>query len=182
MVEAGLSHVRFLQTDASEISSDVLFDAVVGRYILMFLPDPTSVLRSLALLIRSGGTLAFQEPDWTGFLEDVAPLPLWSAGASLLVETLRRCGTNTHMGNVLSHALREAGLPAPAVRIDCLIGSESWLPDCLHSLRATMMDLGLSLDALGDFDTLQDRLGGEVSAFKVRTPLPNIVSAWSRRP
>jgi hypothetical protein len=44
------------------------------------------------------------------------------------------------------------------------------------------MELGLSLDALGDFDTLQERLGGEVSAFKARTPLPSIVSAWSEKP
>jgi SAM-dependent methyltransferase len=182
MVEARLAHVTLLQSDAGDVSSDELFDAAVGRYILMFLPDPASVLRSLARFVRPGGALAFQEPDWTRFLEEAAQLPLWSAGASLLVETLRRCGTNTDMGNALSHAFQEAGLPAPAVRTDCLIGSESWLPDCLNSLRPTMMELGLSLDALGDFNTLQERLNGEVSTFKARPPLPNIVSAWSHRP
>jgi SAM-dependent methyltransferase len=182
MAEAGVVHVTFVQSDADEISSDELFDAAVGRYILMFLPDPASVLRSIARFVRPGGALAFQEPDWTCFLEEAARLPLRSAGASLLVETLRRCGTNTEMGNALSHTFQEAGLPAPAVRTDCLIGSESWLPDCLHSVRPKMMELGLSLEALGDFDTLQERLSGEVSAFKARTPLPNIVSAWSQRP
>jgi SAM-dependent methyltransferase len=182
MVEAGLVHVTLLQSDAGVLSSDELFDAAVGRYILMFLPDPVSVLRSIARFVRPGGTLAFQEPDWTCFLEEVARLPLWSAGASLLVETLQRCGTNTNMGNALSRTFQEAGLPAPAVRSDCLIGSESWLPDCLHSVRPRMMELGLSLEGLGDFDTLRERLSGEVSAFKARTPLPSIVSAWSQKP
>jgi SAM-dependent methyltransferase len=179
-VEAGLVHVTFVQSDADAISSDEPFDAVVGRYILMFLPDPVAVLRSLARFVRPEGVLAFQEPDWTSFLEEAARLPLWSVAASLLVKTLQQCGTNTDMGSGLSRVFHQAGLPSPTVRSDCLIGSESWLPDCLHSVRPTMLELGFALDALGDFNSLHERLSGELSAFKARTPLASIVSAWSR--
>jgi len=60
--EAGLRNISFTQADVNQIDSDEPFDAAVGRFILMFLPDPASVLRSLTRLVRPGGVLAFQEP------------------------------------------------------------------------------------------------------------------------
>jgi ubiquinone/menaquinone biosynthesis C-methylase UbiE len=182
MAEAGLRNVSFTQSDAAQIPSDNPFDAAVGRYILMFLPDPISVLRSLSHLVRPGGILAFQEPCWKSFLQQSARLPLWSAGASLLVETFQRSGTNTEMGPALSRVFQEAGLPAPSTHTDTLIGSEQWLPDCLHSLRPQMAQLNLSIEPLGDFETLTERLHTEVKTFKTTTPLPDLVSAWSRKP
>src|SRR5215475_2002405 len=59
---AGLHNVSFIQTDVSEIGSDKLFDAAVGRFILLFLIDPISVLRGVVRLVRFGGVIAFQEP------------------------------------------------------------------------------------------------------------------------
>src|SRR5229473_3955553 len=64
VAEAGLRNVSFTQTDVSEITASEPFDAAVGRFILMWLPDPVSVLRQLSLLVRPGGVLAFQEPAW----------------------------------------------------------------------------------------------------------------------
>ena len=182
MAENEFHNVTFTQTDAGDIPSTEPFDAAVGRYILMFLPDPVLVLRGLSRLVRPRGVVAFQEPDWTSFLQAAARLPLWSTGASLLVETLRRSGTNTQMGLVLSRVFQEAGLPAPTTRTDILTGAESWMPDCLQSIRPRMVELGLSLERLGDFNTLSERLAAEVTAFGTTTPLPAIVSAWSRKP
>src|SRR5215475_15003579 len=54
---AGLLNVSFMQSDVSDISSDKLFDAAVGRFILPFQPDPISVLRGVARLVRLGGGL-----------------------------------------------------------------------------------------------------------------------------
>jgi ubiquinone/menaquinone biosynthesis C-methylase UbiE len=61
--EAGFHNVSFTQSDVSQISNDKLFDAAVGRYILMFLPDPVDALRSLAQLIRPGGVFAHRPSD-----------------------------------------------------------------------------------------------------------------------
>ncbi len=182
MAGAGLRNVSFTQSDAAQIPRDKPFDAAVGRYILMFLSDPVAVLRSLSQLVRSGGVLAFQEPCWKSFLLQSAHLPLWSAGASLLVETFQRSGTNTEMGPALSRVFQEAGLPAPTTQTDTLFGAEHWMPDCLHSLRPQMTQFNLSLESLGDFDTLSERLHAEVKALKTTTPLPALVSAWSRKP
>ena len=79
MAEAGLRNVSFTQSDAAQIPGDKPFDAAVGRYILMFLPNAISVLHSLSHLVRPGGILAFQEPCWKSFLQQAARLPLCSA-------------------------------------------------------------------------------------------------------
>lgn len=52
VADAGLRNVRFVQSDVNQIVCDTLFDGAVGRFILMFLPDPKSVLRSLPLSRR----------------------------------------------------------------------------------------------------------------------------------
>jgi ubiquinone/menaquinone biosynthesis C-methylase UbiE len=182
VAEVGLRNVTFTQSDVNQIPNDKPFDASVGRYILMFLPDPVKVLRSLSRLIRPGGVVAFQEPSWASFLTMCAHLPLWRAGAALLVETFERSGTNTNMGPALSQVFQEAGLPAPTTRTDTLVGAESWMPDCLHSLRPQMTQFNLALEPLGDFATLSDRLQAEVRTRKTATPLPDLVSAWCRKP
>lgn len=182
MAEAGLRNVSFTQSDTAQLPRDKSFDAAVGRYILCFLPDPVAVLRSLSQLVRPGGVLAFQEPCWEAFHRQAARLPLWSAGAALMEETFRRSGTHTQMGPELSRVFQEAGLPPPSTRTDTLHGAEQWMPDCLHSLRPQMRQLNLSLEPLGDFETLSERLHAEVKAFNTTTPLPGLVSAWSRKP
>ena len=78
VAEAGFQNIRFTKTDANQIASDQPFDAAVGRFILMFLPDPASVLRSLTQLVRPGGVVAFQEPTWIPFLASTAQFPLLS--------------------------------------------------------------------------------------------------------
>src|SRR5215831_8751807 len=99
--EAGLHNVSFLSGDVNDIVSDQPFDAVVGRFILMFLPDPVSVLQSAAGLVRPGGVVAFQEPSWAPMLALGSGLPLWSRTRHLIHETLLRCGANREMGLAL---------------------------------------------------------------------------------
>lgn len=92
VTEAGLRNVSFAQSDVSQIPGGTYFDAAVGRFILMWVPDPVSVLRSVSQQVRPGGVVAFQEPYWAPLLALLAPLPLWSATASLIHETFRRSG------------------------------------------------------------------------------------------
>src|SRR6266576_621389 len=56
----GLPNVAFLESDLRSLSFDHPFDAVVGRFILMYLGEPSEVLRLLAMHLRSGGIIAFQ--------------------------------------------------------------------------------------------------------------------------
>lgn len=183
---ADLRNVKFLNTDVNNIVTDEPFDAAVGRFILTFLPDPISVLRSVAGLVRPGGVLAFQEPSWTAMLALGARLPLWSRTRHLIQETLLRCGANPEMGLALYPLFQEVGLPAPKMHLEMPLGSDAdfirLTSDLLCSLRPLAERHGVSLKDLGDFDTLPHRICAEVDAANTVVSLIAVVGAWSRKP
>jgi hypothetical protein len=45
---------------------DQPFDAVVGRYVLQFIPDPSAAVARLSDHLRGGGVMVFHELDWEG--------------------------------------------------------------------------------------------------------------------
>ena len=181
VAEAGLCNVNFWEGDVSQVPDDKPFDAAVGRYILCFLPNPVSILNALSRLVRPGGVFAFQEPCWAPFVKQSQPFSLWSKGASLLDETFRRSGANIEIGSMLSQVFQQAGLPSPSTRTDVLLGAEQWMPDVLQSLLPQMKQFNLSVESLGDFATLSQRLRAEVAKAHGQIPLPSLVSAWCKK-
>lgn len=186
VAEAGLRNVSFIQSDVSQITASKPFDAAVGRLILMWLPDPAFVLRQLSLLVRPGGVVAFQEASWVPIFAISTHLPLWSAAASLMCETLRRSGANPEMGLTLYRIFQEAGLPAPTMQMEVPLGDDpdftGWMYDVICSLRPQIQQLNLSLETLGDFDMLLERLQAEVAASNGVASWMAVVGAWSRNP
>lgn len=185
IAEAGLRNVSFAQSDVSEVRSCNPFDGALGRFILQFVSDPVPVLRSLSQLVRPRGVLAFQEVSYTPFLALSERLPLWSATASLLHETLRRSGANTEIGIELHGMFQEAGLPAPTMRIEMLLGHDPnfirLTYDVLCSLRSKGEQQKVSLEPLGDFNTLPQRLHAEVATSNTVVPFVALVGAWVRK-
>ena len=186
VAEAGLKTVTFVRTDVANFSSDSLFDAAVGRYILQFLPDPVAVLRSLAQTVRPGGIIAFQENSWAPMLALSAHLPLWSATVTLLHEVSVRFGVNMEMGPALHRTFLNAGLPAPRMRLEVELGCDPeftrLLSDAIGSIRPQIEKHNLSLEALGDLGTLQERLQDEVASSLAVVPWVPLVGAWCRIP
>src|SRR5215831_13720950 len=155
---ADLRNVNFLNTDVNNIVTDKPFDAAVGRFILTFLPDPISVVRSVAGLVRPGGVLAFQEPSWTVMLALGARLSLWSRTRHVIHEIIVHSGANPEMGLALYPVFQEVGLPAPKMHLEMALGSDAdfirLTSDLLCSLRPLAEQHGVSLDDLGDLDKL----------------------------
>jgi ubiquinone/menaquinone biosynthesis C-methylase UbiE len=185
VLEAGLRNVSFTQSDVSQITASEPFDAAVGRFILMWLPDPASVLRQLSLLVRPDGVVAFQEPSWAPVFAISTHLALWSAAASLMCETMRRSGANPEMGLAIYRIFQEAGLPAPTMQMEVPLGDDPdfirWMYDVMCSLRPQIQRLSLSLEKLGDFDTLPERLQAEVAASNGVTSWMAVIGAWARK-
>jgi len=184
VIEAGLHNVSFIQADVGEVKCDLLFDAVVGRLILQFVPDPVAALRSLSPLIRPNGVLAFQEVSYAPYLALSAHLPVWLAVASIIHETFRRSGAKTEIGIDLFHMFQEAGLPAPAMVLEMPLGSDPGFTrlvyDLIHSLRPHIQPR--DLETLGEFDTLRQRLEAEVAASQSVVPYMALVGTWCRKP
>ena len=63
--EAGHENVKFIEGDAQTLDLGGRFDALVGRLVLMYLPDPISVLKQLLKRLHHGGIVCFQEIDFT---------------------------------------------------------------------------------------------------------------------
>jgi ubiquinone/menaquinone biosynthesis C-methylase UbiE len=61
-----LGNVLFVEGDPATLTFDRPFDAIVGRYVLMFSPDPGAMLRGIAKHLRPGGVMVFHEVDWIG--------------------------------------------------------------------------------------------------------------------
>jgi 2-polyprenyl-3-methyl-5-hydroxy-6-metoxy-1,4-benzoquinol methylase len=183
---AGLRNVTFRKTDVNQIVGGEQFDAAVGRFILMFLPDPVSVLRSVLRLVRPGGVVAFQEPSWIPMVALGARLPLWSKVLSAIHETFLRSGVNTEMGLDLYAAFQHAGLPAPAMHMDILLGGDAdcmQMPiDVLRSLHPLAQQHNVSLEALGNLETLPERIHSETTRLNTAVNVIPIVSAWSCKP
>jgi ubiquinone/menaquinone biosynthesis C-methylase UbiE len=186
VAEAGLVNISFTQADVNQIVADQPFDAAVGRFILMFLSDPASVLRSLSQLVRPGGIIAFQEPTWVPLLAFGARFSLWSKLLHVIHETFLRSGVNPEMGIALYRMFQEVGLPAPAMHIETPLGSDadftSLICDLLSSVRPLIEQHNVSLEALGNLDTLSDRIQAEVAAANTVGSFVPMVGVWARKP
>jgi len=182
---AGLRNVNFLNTDVNNIVAEEPFDAVAGRFILVFLPDPVSVLRSAVRLVRPGGIVAFQEPSWTAMLALGTRLPLWSRTRQLIHEILLGSGAIPEMGIALYRVFQDAGLPPPKMHLEMPLGNDAdfirLTSDLLCSLRPLAEQHKVYFKELGDLDTLQDRICAEVAAANTVVSLIGVVGAWSRK-
>ena len=89
------------------------------------------------------------------------------------------------MGPPLHNTFQEAGLPAPRMRLEMELGHDPdftrWVSDNLRSVLPQMQKHNLSHEALGDFDTLQERLQDEVAISNTVVPWVGLVGAWCRK-
>ena len=183
--EARLSNITYVEGDIADCAIEGLFDAVVGRFVLQFLPDPARVLRRLSRSLQRGGITAFLECSFAPFVALSAHLPLWSTAVRLAHEVALCHGVRTEMGPELFRTFTDAGMPAPHMRLYMELGYDPdftrWLADSLRSIRPHLNKFRISADPLGDLDTLQARLQAEVASSRTVVPWLSMVGAYSRR-
>jgi ubiquinone/menaquinone biosynthesis C-methylase UbiE len=186
---AGLSHVTFLSGELSELDR-VLdpdlppFDAVVGRFALQFVPDPSAVLRAAAAAARPGALVCFQECD-DHYTYAYPATPLWDQVRTWLLAALDHAGVESRMGLRLYRTFREAGLPEPNLRLEAAIGGGASAPvfvwaDVLRSVIPTLEQAGIATEAEIDPDTLEERLKADLTATGGTMISIVLVGAWSR--
>ncbi|MDX1631720.1 MAG: hypothetical protein R3234_07655, partial [Thermoanaerobaculia bacterium] len=169
--------------------SDEPWDALVGRFVLMYQPDPTETLSALVSRVRSGGRVAFQEMNPISARQvSPRPTPLWEEASGWLHQTIQRAGIETEMGYELHGAYLEAGLPAPRMELFAPIGGGSdwggheYFTETLRSLMPVVEELGIATPEEVGIDTLAERLTEEALSRGAVLKAPDAVSAWAEKP
>ena len=179
-------NVSFREGDPANMSFEKPFDAVVGRYVLMFQRDPATMLRRVAAHVRPGGVVVFHEPDWDS-ARSFPPVPTYDRCCRWIVETLRLSGADSRMGIKLHSTFVTAGLPTPSLRLESIIGSGDGSSDQVHfktdlacTLVTEMERLGVATALEVDAETLAERALREVAACNGVVVGRSEIGAWSR--
>ena len=64
-MQRNVTNVAFEVGDPAAMHFDRTFDAIIGRFVLMYQDDPARSLRRMVRFLRKGGLVAFQELDST---------------------------------------------------------------------------------------------------------------------
>jgi ubiquinone/menaquinone biosynthesis C-methylase UbiE len=182
--DAGLDHVRFAASEIDAFSAPDKFDAIIGRLVLLYLPDPAATLRRLAGLLRPGGIVAFQEMAMT-LARSMPNGPLWRRAMGWVMDTFARAGFEVDMGHRLYATFLAAGLPTPqmisAGRVEGGAQSAAYevLAATVRSLLPIAERLGVATAAEVDIDSLADRLRREAVDSNACLMPPPLVGAWT---
>ena len=183
---ASRPNVSFVEGDPGDMTFAQPFDALIGRYVLMFQPDPALMLRRMAAHVRPCGVVVFHEIDWGG-VESIPPIPTFDRCCEWNVDTLRRRGAETRMIGVLSPMFDAAGLPPPSLHVERLVGGGAmrsdllrWMADATLSLLPEMESVGVASAAEVEPETLLARMMEEGEATDSVILSHGQVGSWSR--
>lgn len=183
----GLDNVSFVQGDLNTWTTDEPFDAITGRLITMYLPDPGRVIHRLASYVRPGGVVLLQEFSISS-VRQVPETPLFRRTLDAVLAAFAAGGTPTDLGLDLDRVFVAAGLPGPTM----LVGTR-WergpQASAYHQLAAITRTLlpvivanGIASTAEIDIDTLEHRLRAEAGAVDAGCGASLLVSAFTRVP
>jgi SAM-dependent methyltransferase len=184
--DAGLTNVTFAESQIDAFIATELFDAVVGRFVLMYQADPVATLMNLSRTVKKNGLMVFQEPDFGVGVNAWPPLALWGKVKFWSAETFRRGGVHHDIGGKLYHLFRKAGLPGPAlVQHISVAGGADTRPFCeniagiISSLLPRMEKFGIATAAEVQVEDLADRLEQEICAAEAQVAYMPAVAAWT---
>ena len=182
-----IENVEFFEGDPTEMQFDRPFDAIIGRFVLMYYPDPVDAIRKLASHVRDGGLIVFQEFDLANW-RSLPPAPTFERHIGWIKQTLIATGARTQLGPELYSVFVDAGLPGPSMRMDAVIGGR---PDCpafeltaevTRSLLPAMEKLKIATAKEVDIANLVGHMRDEVVGARGVVLSPALIGAWSRKP
>jgi ubiquinone/menaquinone biosynthesis C-methylase UbiE len=164
------------------------FDAVIGRFVLMYVTDPIGVLRYLSGLARPVGVVAFLEMDLTHPARAWPPVPLWDRCMGWIRETYVRAGIETDPGLKLRSWFSAAGLTPHFAEVTGRVegGGDSpayaYIANTLRSLLPMAEKFGVATAAEVAIDSLAERLSQEVVGAGAAMHLPLLVGVAAHVP
>jgi ubiquinone/menaquinone biosynthesis C-methylase UbiE len=180
--------IEFIQAELLNFHGERSFDAVVGRYVLFFQPDPVAAIAHAAKQVRPQGIIVFHEIDLANQIRSSPDGTLFERMWALVAEADRRGGVWIDLGLHLTRLFLDAGLPWPAIKAEVPVGGEPgsfiyrWLTETLRSLLPRIEQFGLaSADEL-QLDMLVARMETEAVTLQAQLIGPLQFGAWTRNP
>ncbi len=171
-------------------TSDGVFDAVVGRLVLWYQPDPTGTLRTIAAMLRPNGIVAFQELASGVFAWRLQNLPLLTSVIGWVRGAFACSGVHVNLGWELYWRMQDAGLTpdsTPFAEMPLDVGPDSSAFDrwtsITRSLAPKIVAYGLATEREMDLETLERQLRAEAVGARATVPLFSgvVVGQWARK-
>jgi SAM-dependent methyltransferase len=186
---ARLDNIWFYAGDFRQgVPGDGPFDAVVGRLVLLYVPEPAEALRGLVDRLGPGGVAAFGEFN---FLPESAlahpPTPLWETMWDWMRAVIRKGGLDPATGYNLRRTFLHAGLPEPEMNLCSPVGGGPDWPgydyaaESLRSMLPLIVKLGIATEEEVEIDTLARRLRAETVTADGVVKAPDLLGAWARK-
>jgi SAM-dependent methyltransferase len=183
--QRGLTNVSFLHDDLHTVPITGQFDAVVGRLVLLYLPEPHDVLRRFAGLVRKGGVVAMMEYEMAA-AGTLPPTALSEQVTFWVTESFRRSGLDASLGARLAQVMRRVGFDGATVlglQGYCEAGDRTgprMAAGIIRTLLPVLDKTGVATPAEIDIDTLEDRIAQNCAQHDVIFKFPTLVGAWAR--
>ena len=163
-------NISYVLSNLSELQPELgAFDCVVGRRVLMYVPEPENVIARLISLLRPGGRIALQEHDATMTPGRTGSWPMHDKVHHWLWECVRREGANPNLGFSLAPMLSSAGLAVEALWAQAIFsGYESGVHhqphDLVKMMQTRLVASGVVTEEEIDLPSLAARLSAERAA------------------
>jgi ubiquinone/menaquinone biosynthesis C-methylase UbiE len=183
----GFANLRFEEAELETFDTEQKFDAVIGRFVLLYLRNPSEMLRRLRHCVRPEGIIAFHEMDMSQF-STVTVSELFDRVTSWIGNAFIVGGVEVNMGSKLLTTFLHAGLPRPTMIASARVESGptspayDYLARTVRSLSPLASRAGIGSDAEIEIDMLTDRLRQDAVENERVIFLPRLVGAWSRLP
>jgi ubiquinone/menaquinone biosynthesis C-methylase UbiE len=184
--EGSDTQIEFLHTELFSFHADRSFDAVVGRYVLLYQPDPVAAIRHAAEQVRPEGIIVFHEMDMANRIQCYPDRTIFAEMYGLIAETFRRSGYWLDLGLQLTRLFLDAGLPWPTIKAEVPVGGEPgsfvyrWVTETLRSILPRIEEYGLNSADNLQIDTLVTRMEAEARFRQTQLIGPLQFGAWTK--
>lgn len=183
---AGYENVICIQASIQDFTPGRLFDAVVGRHILLHAPDPLAVVKLCHGLLHPQGLAVFQEYDFQVIPPCYPASPLRDSTFAIMNAFFAKA-VHADIGSRLFHLFTEAGFPNPNCRGEFPVeggpGSRCYelQAESLRTILPRAKALGIPGASEIDIDTLEQRLRAEAERTGASFPGSMMFSCYARR-
>jgi SAM-dependent methyltransferase len=184
--DRGVTTVEFVEADVATYVPEGEVDAVVGRLVLSYLPDPVGTVRRLSGALAAGGVYVALEYD-TEAVRTAPATPLAARLTHLMNAAFAAVGTPQTLGPHLATMLRDAGLAdAQSLGLQAYLAPDdptgpAMLAGVIGSLVPAIAAHGLADPADLDVPTLRQQLAAEQHEAGAAVIVPTLVAAWGHR-